>query len=527
MNAYFFWIYIILIICLPIKKGKIKINQNIIKDYREKYSEVYMELKLDYNKYIKEINKSNFSIEILKYNYAMIIFYNENSEFSVDFMNAFSSMITEIKKEENTPFGFFKINEEINPELRIKYNKAMDNPLILIYKKGDIEIYKGPIDLFKIRRFLNRTIDGNIVNLYNINDIYKFQKKNNISFLYVSTVNINSTEYNFLKFFSDETFYFSDFINCISRECIKKFGNNTISIIERKSDNKNNITITTSKNKNIFNYENLKNFTINLGVENGGLLTELALQIIKSFKLTLILFFRNEINETTEKTFLEIKEKHKEYIFQKTKTKGSKFLEEIKIYFVVSDNELPTIQIYDSKKNENFQIKTKNLTKERIEEFIKDVKEGKIEREINSELPQEINNNQYISYIKIVGKNFKNLVLESEKPILVFFFMNNTLVCPNCVEALSTFVYLSHKYLIDYQFKSFQMGIIDVLNNEIQRNLKKVPFISFYNAPGNLSPIDFDGNATKDNYELFIAKTLGWVEIPKDLTNTYVYYDDE
>ena len=105
--------------------------------------------------------------------------------------------------------------------------------------------------------------------------------------------------------------------------------------------------------------------------------------------------------------------------------------------------------------------------------------------------------------------------------------MNNTLVCPNCVEALSTFVYLSHKYLIDYQFKSFQMGIIDVLNNEIQRNLKKVPFISFYNAPGNLSPIDFDGNATKDNYELFIAKTLGWVEIPKDLTNTYVYYDDE
>ena len=63
MNAYFFWIYIILIICLPIKKGKIKINQNIIKDYREKYSEVYMELKLDYNKYIKEINKSNFSKE--------------------------------------------------------------------------------------------------------------------------------------------------------------------------------------------------------------------------------------------------------------------------------------------------------------------------------------------------------------------------------------------------------------------------------------------------------------------------------
>jgi hypothetical protein len=114
-------------------------------------------------------------------------------------MNAFSNMITEIKKEENTPFGFFKINEEINPELRIKYNKAMDNPLILVYKKGDIEIYKGPVDLFKIRRFLNRTIDGNIVNLYNINDIYKFQKKNNISFLYVSTVNINSTEYNFLK----------------------------------------------------------------------------------------------------------------------------------------------------------------------------------------------------------------------------------------------------------------------------------------------------------------------------------------
>ena len=70
------------------------------------------------------------------------------------------------------------------------------------------------------------------------------------------------------------------------------------------------------------------------------------------------------------------------------------------------------------------------------------------------------------------------------------------------------------------------MGIFDVLINEINRNLKKIPFISFYNAPGNLSPIDFDGEPTKENYELFIAKTLGWIEIPKDFEYTY-YYEDE
>ena len=529
-SSIFFQIYIILIICLPKKKGKIKIIQNIIEDYKTTFGDIYMEIKIDNNKYIKELNQSNFKDEIQLYNYAIINFYNENSEISVDFMNDLGKMVNEVREEENSPFGFFKVNEESNPEL-LKYNKNMDSLFMLVYIKGNIEPYKGIFNTNKIRRFLNRTIEGPLFELNTINDIYKFQKKFNISFLYISTINKNTFEYDLLKDFSEKVFKFSDFIICNSKECKKKFGNDTLIVIEKEKNNKitclknytyNHILKTT----NIFQYENLINFTINLGIDNGGILTPLAFEIIKSFNLTTVIFFRNEINETLENNFNEVFQKYKnEYIFLKTKTKGNYFLQEIKIYFVVCDNELPTYQIYESKNQQNFQIKTNNLTKENIEKFISDVKKGKIEREINSELPQE-NQPEYLSYIKIVGKNFKKLVLESEKPIIVLFFKNNTLIYPKCVKALSNFIYLSRKYIIDYNNKNFQMGIFDVLINEINRNLKKIPFISFYNAPGNLSPIDFDGEPTKENYELFIAKTLGWIEIPKDFEYTY-YYEDE
>ena len=55
-SSIFFQIYIILIICLLKKKGKIKIIQNIIEDYKTTFGDIYMEIKIDNNnKRIKSI----------------------------------------------------------------------------------------------------------------------------------------------------------------------------------------------------------------------------------------------------------------------------------------------------------------------------------------------------------------------------------------------------------------------------------------------------------------------------------------
>ena len=174
-SSIFFQIYIILIICLLKKKGKIKIIQNIIEDYKTTFGDIYMEIKIDNNKYIKELNNSNFNNEIQLYNYAIINFYNENNEISVDFMNDLGKMVNEIKEEENLSIGFFKVNEESNPEL-IKFNKNMDSLFMLVYNKGNLYPYKGIFNINKIRRFLNRIIYGPLLELNTINDINKFQK---------------------------------------------------------------------------------------------------------------------------------------------------------------------------------------------------------------------------------------------------------------------------------------------------------------------------------------------------------------
>ena len=73
----------------------------------------------------------------------------------------------------------------------------------------------------------------------------------------------------------------------------------------------------------------------------------------------------------------------------------------------------------------------------------------------------------------------------------------------------------------DLKDERFKMGAIDLIYNEVNREIKEIPLISFYNVPGKNEPIDFKGDFNKKELEEFIAETLGWSEIPKDVDKEY------
>ena len=97
------------------------------------------------------------------------------------------------------------------------------------------------------------------------------------------------------------------------------------------------------------------------------------------------------------------------FLYKKYLLKGNQFYKELSEFFLLSEKDLPTIEIFDPLKYYNYQIKTKELTREKTEEFIRGVKEGKIERELNSD---EIPEKDIYSFNTIVGKTFKKIVLE-------------------------------------------------------------------------------------------------------------------
>ena len=56
-----------------------------------------------------------------------------------------------------------------------------------------------------------------------------------------------------------------------------------------------------------------------------------------------------------------------------------------------------------------------------------------------------------------------------------------------------------------------------MIYNEVNREIKEIPLISFYNVPGKNEIIDYNGEYNKKDLEKFIAETLNWSEIPIDV----------
>ena len=73
----------------------------------------------------------------------------------------------------------------------------------------------------------------------------------------------------------------------------------------------------------------------------------------------------------------------------------------------------------------------------------------------------------------------------------------------------------------DLKFESFGMGAIDLMYNEVIRDIHNIPLISFYHVKGKNEPVDFNGNYNKDELEKFIADNLGWKDIPKDQSKVF------
>ena len=66
-------------------------------------------------------------------------------------------------------------------------------------------------------------------------------------------------------------------------------------------------------------------------------------------------------------------------------------------------------------------------------------------------------------------------------------------------------------------YKTFGMGVIDVIYNEVNRQINNIPFISFYHVNKKNDIIDYTGEFEKEELEKFISFHLGWKEIPNDI----------
>ena len=457
---------------------------------------------------IIEINQENTQF-FNTTKYSIVYFYNKKLPEHKKIIKEFNKA-AHLSLDKKLPYKFFKVDIQ-------KYDKIKENinpPTIKIYTDKKIKLYDAPYDSIKILRYLNKELNGVVFKANSIEEINTFKNEYQLNFLLVSTLDENDSDYEIFEKFTKITGSFSDSVNCISNECINEYGKNSIMLIKNYDEKK-------VKLEGKITLNSLHNLIKDYSLEIGGQINKYSFTIITYYNLTSLIYFRDENNkEQLEKDIIlkEIGKENSSLKFFKTDIKGDEFSIELSDFFLLNEKELPTIQIFDPSKYYNYVIKTKEITKESIEEFIKEFKEGKLERELNSDaIPEQ----DVYSFNTIVGKTFKKIVLQSNKPYLVIFIKNNKKTCPECIKAAKVFHRVSDKYMKDLKDERFKMGAIDLIYNEVNREIKEIPLISFYNVPGKNEPIDFKGDFNKKELEEFISETLGWSEIPKDVDKEY------
>ena len=441
--------------------------------------------------------------------YSIVYFYNKKLPEHKKIIKEFNKA-GHLSLDQNLPYKFFKVDVQKYEKMKGKINP----PALKIYTDKKIKLYDAPYDAKKIVRYLTKELNGIIFKANSIEEINKFKNEYELNFLLVSTLDENDSDYEIFEKFTRITGSFSDSVNCNSQECIDEYGKNTITLIKNYDEKK-------VKLEGKITLNSLHDLIKNYALEIAGHINKFSFSMITYYNLTSLIYFRDDNNkEQLEKDILlkEIGKENPSLKFFITDIKGNDFNIELGDFFLLNENELPTIQIFDPSKYYNYVIQKKEITKESIEEFIKEFKEGKLERELNSDaIPEQ----DVYSFNTIVGKTFKKIVLQSNKPYLVIFIKNNKKTCPECIKAAKVFHRVSDKYMKDLKDERFKMGAIDLIYNEVNREIKEIPLISFYNVPGKNEPIDFKGDFNKKELEEFIAETLGWSEIPKDVDKEY------
>ena len=319
-----------------------------------------------------------------------------------------------------------------------------------------------------------------------------------------------------------------EFVSCISDDCIEKYGKNDVIFFHERED-KINYYSKDYEPINKANINSIKNFMSIFNVEYGTLLNQqykLDMLFENENKKAIFYFRKSENKKHTSKDIL-FKELGKELRLKNiytyiSDTTGDDIYELISNFFIVSENELPTIIYYDLvDKNQNsnsyriMNIKEKNINKEYILKFLSDINNGKIKRDLHTDFPPQFKEKDGIRYV--VGRSYDKDVIEEKKNVCILFIdeKNKNDLMKNYTEIL---VDLSEKYNDDEKmnivFELIDGRINEPRDIEIQ-SVEEFPLIYLYtNNMKEKKVIKFvpknSGYICEDEVEKFLMDNLGY-----------------
>jgi protein disulfide-isomerase A1 len=154
----------------------------------------------------------------------------------------------------------------------------------------------------------------------------------------------------------------------------------------------------------------------------------------------------------------------------------------------VDTSMLPTIRLLDPKDNMkkfNYEGKINELSVDSLKKFIEDFKGGKLSAFLKSEeIPAD--NSQPVKVI--VGKSFKNMVLDSDSDVLMEFYAP---WCGHCKKLAPIYDELAAELK---DVKDLVIAKMDATANEVDGvDIRGYPTLKFYPKGNKSSPVEYEG----------------------------------
>ena len=377
---------------------------------------------------ILHIDNSNFSTEIQKNEYLFILFYAPWCEQCKTFIPIYLDT-AKYCKENNISVEFSKIDATESVQIARGF-RIREFPSLFFMNKGNKFLYNGIRTKEAFISFIKRKMNSNIIKIEKLEELNTIQNMYNTSIIFLSTIkNTSSSIYNDFQTYANLAM-FMDFVSCVSDECLKKYGEDII--LFKPYDEKENSYSKDFGKLEEADYQTLRNFTSIYAVEAGAYLRNQEINFLYEFKKNGLFYVRNSSKPEDTKYDSFFKELGKElrsyHIYSFICSSDTKDPVHVKTLsgFSIINEELPGIFYYDINTGDPilrikiYSIKNVDMKKidiNYIKNYLNDIKEGKVRRDLFSEKPSQSRSVNGVKYV--IGRTFDEDILNSKDNVLL------------------------------------------------------------------------------------------------------------
>jgi protein disulfide-isomerase A1 len=449
---------------------------------------------LDAEENVVVFKTTNFDEFISKHDLVMVEFYAPWCGHCKSLAPKYAELAKIMKDEHNIPIG--KVDSTVETELAKKYG-IQGYPTLKLFVKGSPVDYKGAREVNDMKEYILKKSGPATVEIKTLEELEKLKQDNKVLVVYFGTD--GSEE---LKQYQAAALTFDNvkLVHVFDTELMTKAEASVNKVILYKQfDEKMNIFEGKYDATELAAFVEDNRFPNVMDFDQ-----EAAEKIFGKEESAIFLFDDSTESNELKTTFSQLAKENKGAINYSISTVTTGLGQRLAEFVGVSAAESPCVRIvqFANQALSKFKYAGDLKDKDALLAFINDFKAGKLEKYYKSEKAPE-NNDGPVKVV--VGENFKEIVLDESKHVLIEAYAP---WCGHCKQLAPIYDELGEKMK---GRDDIVIAKMDATGNEYPGfDIQGFPTIRFYKKGDKSKPMDFDGERTLDGFVKFLEKNADY-----------------